>query len=127
MNLINKIGTILYCFGVIGCSGGMSDGCCGWSETEVTGAGQIKQVSKRSPSLFCPDYYMIDVSLGIMRNGSGSVSKEDINIFIEEKDVAELRSAAANSSIIEFTYNTRRFSNCVVNKRMTSFKVKEAR
>lgn len=108
---------------VIGCSGGMGDGCCGWSGRDITATGQVKKVMKITPWAFCPDYHVLDVSLGIMKNGVGSMSKEDIYLWIPENSVDELSKAAEDGALITFTYDVRRSSNCVDEKsRMTKFK-----
>lgn len=106
---------------VVGCSGGIGDGCCGWSSKDTTGSGQVKKVGKVTP-IFCPDYYVVDVSLGVMRNGVGSMSTHDMNFYIEPKDVEQLKTAAEVGAIIDFTYDVRRFAWCVDDDRMTSFK-----
>jgi hypothetical protein len=105
---------------VIGCAGGMGDGCCGWSKKEVTGSGQVKKVGKVTP-LVCPDHYIVDISLGVMRNGVGSMSNQDMNFFIEEKHVESLRAIAAVGGIVDFTYDERRYAWCVDHQRLTSF------
>ena len=109
---------------VIGCAGGMGDGCCGWSKKEVTGSGQVKKVGKVTP-IFCPDYYVVDISLGVMRNGMGSMSTHDMNLFIEEKHVGTLRAIAEVGGIVDFTYDERRSSWCVDDQRLTSFKLQK--
>lgn len=116
--------SIFCCLAMIGCSGGMNDGCAGWSAREVTGSGQVKRVWKETPIL-CPDYYMIDISLGIMRNGVGSMSGQDMFLYLPDKDAVDLKSAAENSTIIDFTYDQRRGGWCVDDNRMTSFKIQK--
>jgi len=118
------LATAFMCFMVVGCSGGMNDGCAGWSAKEVTGSGQVKRVWKETP-IICPDYHMIDISLGIMRNGIGSMSGHDMFLYLPDKDVAGLKKAAEDSSIIDFTYDRRRFSWCANSDRMTSFKIQK--
>jgi hypothetical protein len=106
---------------VVGCAGGMGDGCCGWSQKEVTGSGQVKKVAKVTP-IVCPDYYVVDISLGVMRNGVGSMSTHDIQLFIQDKDVENLKAIAEVGGIVDFTYDERRSPNCVDGLRLTSFK-----
>lgn len=120
----NKAASFLCCLTLIGCSGGFNDGCAGWSGKEITGSGQVKRVGK-DVGIVCPDYSYVDISLGVMRNGVGSMSTEDIYLFIDEKDVQVFREASKIGAIVDFTYDDRRMSNCVVNKRMTSFKVQK--
>jgi hypothetical protein len=113
----------LFCsFAVVGCAGGMGDGCCGWSGLDITGSGQVKTVRHTSP-IVCPDYYEVDISLGVMRNGVGSMSTQDKQFYIPDNMVPELKKAAANGSIVEFTYDERRSSVCVPDDRLKSFKI----
>lgn len=122
MNIKKIIGTILICFGVVGCAGGMGDGCCGYTKKDQTGSGQVKKVGKISP-LICPDYYQVDLSLGVMRNGVGSMSHQDITLAIDDRDVKAMKAAAEAGAIIDFTYDTRRVIVCVEEDRLSSFKV----
>lgn len=124
MNIKRLVGTVLLCFGVVGCMGGMGDGCCGYSQKDITGSGQIKKVGKISP-FTCPDYYQVDISLGVMRNGVGSMSHQDITLAIDDKDVKAMKAAAETGAIVDFTYDTRRVSICVEDDRLVSFKVVE--
>jgi hypothetical protein len=116
---------------VVGCAGGMGDGCCGWSGKEITGLGQVKKVGLES-NLVCPDYYQVDIALGIMRNGFGCMSTHDQRFFvpdsiqrffIPDSMLKDFRTAAEKSSIVNFSYDVRRASSCVNNYRITSFKV----
>lgn len=104
----------------IGCSGGMGDGCCGWSAREVTGSGQVKKVSKHTP-IICPDYYEVDISMGVMRDGVGSMSHHDITLYIDDKFAKDLQEAAKAGEIVDFTYDVRRIELCVNRDRLTSF------
>jgi hypothetical protein len=72
--------------------------------------------------MVCPDYYVVDISLGVMRNGVGSMSTHDIELFIQDKDVEALRSIAEVGGIIDFMYDERRSPWCVDGLRLTSFK-----
>lgn len=113
----------LFCsVAVVGCAGGMGDGCCGWTGREISGTGQVKKVRLDTP-IWCPDYHEVDISLGVMRNGVGSMSTHDMKLFIPESMVAELKKAAEASAIINFTYDERRSGLCVPSDRMTSFKL----
>src|SRR5579859_447764 len=50
-------------------------GACGNSSVGNELEGQVKKVVKRTP-IFCSDYVEADVSLGVIRNGVGSMSQE---------------------------------------------------
>ena len=105
---------------LVGCAGGMGDGCCGWSGREITGSGQVKKVQKVTP-VFCPDYYQVDISLGVMRKGVGSMSTHDIQLYIPDDKASVLKDAANRGAIIDFVYDQRRFNWCVDQDRMTSY------
>lgn len=122
MNIKNVLVGLFCSLAMVGCAGGVGDGCCGWSGMDITGSGQVKRVSKVSP-MICPDYYAVDISLGVMRNGVGSVSKEDMILYLPDNMLIDMKRAAESSAIINFVYNERRSSNCVPDARLLSFKV----
>jgi hypothetical protein len=77
------------------------------SANELTG-----QVVKRTP-LVCPDYVEVDISLGVMRNGIGSMSHEDISLRVmDESKVPELEKAAKDGAIITLIYDQARVAMC---------------
>jgi len=87
---------------------------CGKSSTDNEAVGQVKKVLKKTP-LICDDYTEVDVSLGVVRNGVGSLSKEDVLLAIDnsEKDkIAVFKKAAEDGAIIKFTYDVNRLSLC---------------
>lgn len=125
MNKIKSFAlSVLTSLAVIGCAGGMGDGCCGWSGREISGTGQVKRVGLES-NIVCPDYYEVDISLGIMRNGVGSMSTHDMKFFIPDGMVKDFRTFAEKSSIVNFSYDERRSPWCVNQHRITSFKIAE--
>lgn len=119
---VKKFFTGLLCsLAFVGCAGGVSDGCCGWSGREINGTGQVKTVRLDTP-IGCPDYHEVDVSLGVMRGGVGSMSTHDMTLFVPEDLVPKMKEAAAAGALINFTYDERRSAWCVPGARLTSFK-----
>lgn len=67
---------------------------------------------KQTP-LFCSDRVDVDISLGMMRNGVGSMSTEDAIMWVPDKAEQELlEEAAATGALVKVTYNQFRFTFC---------------
>jgi hypothetical protein len=96
-------------------------GCsaCGMSSRNNELTGQIKRVTRETPIL-CDDYDEIDVSLGVLRNGNGSVSKEDVNMTVNDHDVPLLKRAAETGAIVKLTYDQRRVTFCTPKAQVTA-------
>lgn len=122
MSIMNLFVGLFCSIAVVGCAGGMGDGCCGWSGREIEGTGQVKKVRLSTP-IACPDYHEVDISLGVMRNGVGSMSTHDMTLFVPENLVPEIKKAAETSTIVNFTYDERRVDWCVPRDRITKFHV----
>lgn len=85
---------------------------CGYSERDAELVGQVKKVSHVT-NLICPDYYAVDVSLGVVRNGTGSMSTQDMWLQVtDESQLAMFRDAARKGLLIKAKYNTRRLAVC---------------
>lgn len=99
---------------------------CGYLEVGTKGLAQIKRIHKVTP-LLCPDYTLIDVSLGVMQNGAGSMSKEDIEMVVTEDQAKQLDTVLSQGKgIIEMTYSRKRVSFCKEDRVMTGFTVLDA-
>lgn len=93
---------------------------CGNSSTDGELTGQVKKVTHVTP-LFCSDYYAVDISLGVMRNGTGSMSTQDMWLTIrDDRDMTFLRSAAENGQIVKVRYDTKRMAICTEEHILTS-------
>ncbi len=93
---------------------------CGNTATGNELVGQVKKVVVHTP-LICPDYVTVDMSLGIMQNGVGSLSKEDVILEVTDKnDIDRLRKAAESGHLVKVTYNIRRIVICVPDHLITS-------
>ena len=95
---------------------------CGYSAKDIETIGQIKKVVLNTP-LVCPDFYDVDVSLGIMRNGTGSMSIQDIWIVVNKSDLALLKKANESGDLVKFTYDNQRFPICTGGKFATKVEV----
>ncbi|MBV9125684.1 MAG: hypothetical protein JO112_20230 [Planctomycetes bacterium] len=96
---------------------------CGYSSQQNDLTGQVKKVISRTP-LVCPDYTEVDVSMGVLRNGVGSLSKEDLILFVRNpQDIPTLKKAALEGDIVEITYNDFRASICEPTEELTSVQI----
>lgn len=87
---------------------------CGNSSADNETVGQVKKVVNKTP-IICSDYTEVDISLGVMRNGVGSMSKEDVILAIdnsERETIEKLKKAADDGSIVKVTYDVRRLALC---------------
>lgn len=81
---------------------------CGYSARGNELVGQVKKVVAQTP-LLCGDYYEADVSLGVLRNGAGSMSKEDVVLYVlDEANVPLLKQAAEEGFPVKVGYDVRR-------------------
>lgn len=97
---------------------------CGMSEVGTKGIAQIKRVHSINP-IFCPQYKVLDASLGVMINGVGSMSTQDIDLTITDEQAKILQEAAEKGKLVELTYSNRRFSFCEEERVLTSLKIVE--
>ena len=99
---------------------------CGYTSTDNEAVGQVKKVVKRTP-LVCSDYTEANISLGVMRNGVGSMSHEDIYLAVDNDEqkaqIATLKIAAETSAIVKFTYDVERVSPCWPSHRLVSVEI----
>jgi hypothetical protein len=86
---------------------------CGYSSMQNETIGQVKKVVKNTP-LICPDYVDADVSLGVMRNGVGSMSTEDLWFYVPDEQARQtLAQAAQTGALVKITYDVKRVTFCV--------------
>ena len=97
-------------------------GCLGYAGKDIEVVGQIKRIVKNTP-LICSDFIDADLSMGVMRNGTGSVSKEDIWIVIDIKEADTLRAAMEHGDLVKITYNLKRVDVCTDGRYATSVEV----
>ncbi len=89
-------------------------GCsqCGHTAVGNDANGQVKKVSHETP-LVCPAYTAADLSLGIMRNGVGSMSTQDQWYEVPSQEILKSLEEAANSGrLVRVTYDVWRVALC---------------
>ena len=92
---------------------------CGNNSINNDLAGQVKRVGSATP-LVCGDYTYADVSTGIMRNGVGSMSSEDVLVQLENPADAELlKKAQLEGKLVHIIYDKRRIAICGQYRRAT--------
>lgn len=89
---------------------------CGYSARGTEVVGQVKRISNYTP-LICPDYKMLDLSLGVMRNGVGSMSTEDALIVIDSGQEKILKDAMESGVLVKVVYDKKRAVFCIDSQR----------
>lgn len=98
---------------------------CGRSSIDNELVGQPKKVLHVNP-LICPDYYAVDISLGVMRDGVGSMSTQDEWFYIpDHSDIETFKTAVDNGSLVKVRYDVYRVTFCVPNTAITHVEVTE--
>jgi len=96
---------------------------CGYTAKDNEMVGQVKKITNQTP-IICTDYIEADISLGVIRNGVGSMSGEDVEAMIMSSDQEKiLKDAAEAGKLVKVKYNTVRFPICWPAKRITSVEV----
>ena len=96
---------------------------CGNKSTGTQFVGQVKKVAHITP-LLCPDYDLVDVSLGVVRNGVGSMSTEDMHIqVLNAKDLELLLASQEKGLLVKGSYVMRRTAFCVPQRKLTKVEV----
>lgn len=97
-------------------------GCWGHSSSDNTIIGQVKKVKRITP-IICDNRVDIDVSLGVMRNGVGSMSTQDMWLTVSNPGTLDvLNYAAATGVPVEITYDTARMNICWNEDELTGVK-----
>ncbi len=85
---------------------------CGYSSKGNEMIGQVKKVKQNTP-LVCPDYTDVDISLGVLRGGIGSMSTQDVWAVITDKDqIAIFKQAAESGQLVKVQYDQKRIAIC---------------
>lgn len=96
---------------------------CGRSSVGTEAVGQVKRIVQATP-IICPNRTEADLSLGVMRNGVGSMSGQDIDVVVERpEDVAAFKTAAISGALVKVTYDRYRFSPCTEGRFATKVEV----
>jgi hypothetical protein len=85
---------------------------CGYSARDNELIGQVKKVVHATP-LICPDRYIVDVSLGVIRGGVGSMSSQDVWLTVDsDKAIETLKKANESGEIVKLKYDIARLTIC---------------
>jgi hypothetical protein len=96
---------------------------CGYTSRDGEMIGQAKKISMRTP-LICPNYYALDISLGIVRDGTGSMSTQDVWLTVYDlNDLDKMKAAVAAGAIVRVHYDMRRMAICTEDYVSTGFEV----
>lgn len=98
---------------------------CGYSSRQNEAIGQVKKVVSNTP-LICNDYNDVDISLGVMVKGVGSMSSQDMWFYVpNQNDINILKKANESGKLVKFTYDTKRFRWCVDERQLTHVEILE--
>lgn len=96
---------------------------CGYSSKNSELIGQVKKVVLETP-LICDDRMLVDISLGVIRNGVGSMSKEDVFLSVlTDNDLKTLKSANETGALVKITFDEKRVTLCLENKQITKVEI----
>ncbi len=90
-------------------------GCSMWGyrsrENELIG--QVKKVVHRTP-MVCSEFDSADISLGVLRNGVGSMSSQDVWVTVfSSDDLKILKKANETGQLVKIKYDERRATYCI--------------
>lgn len=88
--------------------------------------GQAKKLTLVTPlwSSVCPIYYALDVSMGVLQGGTGSMSSQDVWFTVKDTaDLQMMREAVAAARIVKVRYDERRLAACTETHLATGFEV----
>lgn len=87
-------------------------GGCGYSSRDSEMTGQIKKVVQVTP-IICPDRHDIDISLGVIRGGVGSMSAQDEWLtVVNDSALAVLKEANETGALVKIIYSKQRVAIC---------------
>jgi cell shape-determining protein MreC len=96
---------------------------CGYESRDNELIGQVKKVEKKTP-IICSNYASADISLGVLRNGVGSLSREDVWLYVpNDADVKTLESAVQTGDLVKVTYDRARVTFCVDHNQVSHVEV----
>jgi hypothetical protein len=88
----------------------------GYTSKGNTLVGQVKKAQHQTP-LICPDFDIADISLGVVRNGVGSMSGQDVWVYVPDaSNFATLQKAAAEGLLVTITYDEQRAAPCSMDR-----------
>jgi hypothetical protein len=98
-------------------------GCFGERSRDNTALGQVKRVHHETP-MVCLDYDDADISLGVMQNGVGSMSQQDVDFYVPSRsDFDLLQQAALSGKLVRIMYDEARVHWCVEDYTITKVEI----
>jgi hypothetical protein len=91
---------------------------CGYSQMDSEMSGQVKRMIHLTP-IICPNYYEVDFSLGVMRDGVGSMSTQDVYVTVPAELLPKVKEIANSGKPATITYNKARFALCTEERIVT--------
>lgn len=96
---------------------------CGYSSIHNQTIGQVKRIIINTPIL-CEGYVTLDLSLGVMINGTGSISDGDMYFYVPNVgDREKLKEANETGRLVKITYDEKRITFCIEQNIVTSVEV----
>ena len=96
---------------------------CGYSSQDNESIGQIKKVANMTPIL-CGKRTDVDLSLGVMRNGVGSMSHQDLWLTVRDPQLVDtLKKAAETGAIVKVKYDEARVNICWHDHELTAVEI----
>lgn len=96
---------------------------CGYSQTESEAIGQVKKVANVN-DIFCSRRVDTDISLGVMVNGVGSMSSQDLWLTVKDKThIATLKKANETGKLVKFKYDVARLNWCWNDHELTEVEI----
>lgn len=93
---------------------------CGYHSRNNEIIGQVTKIEKHTP-LLCFDFNTVTISLGVTRNGIGSVSHEDVILYVPTEDLTKkLNSASEQGKLVKIKYDSARNKFCTPRTILTS-------
>lgn len=109
-----KIKTLAFC-ALLG-----ANSACGYTSKGNEAVGQVKRVHHDTP-LICPDFDRVDISMGVMREGVGSMSTHDVIFYVPKSaDYETFTKAAEVGKLVKITYDVARVRWCTDEEAITS-------
>lgn len=100
-------------------------GCLGKQSVDNESIGQVKKVIHTTP-LICGDFNYVDISLGVMVHGVGSMSTQDMNFVVEnQQDLELLKKANESAKLVKFKYDVKRITFCQPDHVITKVEIVE--
>ena len=96
---------------------------CGYCSVDNTAVAQVKKVAHNTPIL-CNNYIDTDLSFGVLRNGVGSISQQDLWMYVPDQSLADTLTKAADAGLlVRVTYSEKRWRWCVEELMVTKVEI----